>query len=67
MSEKDVHLLIAELADALSLSRPMVISALCHLIWHRVIDTDLTSHLLFVNAAFAPDTQIWLNEKESNA
>ena len=64
---KSMHLLIAELADALSLPRPVVISALCHLIWHRVIETDLTSRLLFVDAAFAPYVQIWLNEKERNA
>jgi hypothetical protein len=63
---KSMPLLIAELADGLSLPRPVVISALCHLIWHRVIDTDLTSHLLFVNAALAPDIQVWWNEKESN-
>ena len=64
---KNVHLLITELADVLSLPRPVVISALCHLIWHRVIDTDLTSHLLFVNAVLAPDVQVWLNKKEGNA
>jgi TnsA endonuclease N terminal len=63
---KGVHLLIAELADTLSLPRPMVISAICNLLWHRVIDTNLTSRLLFVNAALAPDVQVWLNEKESN-
>ncbi len=37
---------------------------LCHLLWHRVIDTDLTSRLLFVNAALAPYVQVWLVEKE---
>lgn len=63
---KSVHLLIAELANGLSLPQPVVISALCHLIWHRVLDTDLMSRLLFVNAALAPDTWIWWSEKESN-
>jgi hypothetical protein len=63
---KGVHLLIAELADALSLPRPVVISAICNLLWHQVINTNLTSRLLFVNAALAPDVQVWLNEKESN-
>jgi len=61
---KAVCLLIAELAQVLSLPVPTVISALCHLLWHRIIETDLTSHLLFVNAALAPDVQVWLNEKE---
>jgi len=64
---KAVHILIAELAHTLSLPIPPVISAICHLMWHRVIDTDLTSHLLFVNAALAPYVQIWLNEKERHA
>ncbi len=62
---KAVCLLITELAHALSLPAPTIISAICHLMWHRIIDTDLTSRLLFVNAALAPYVQIWLNEKES--
>ena len=62
---KAVSFLITELAHALSLPTPTVISAICHLIWHCVIDTDLTSRLLFVNAALAPYVQVWLNEKES--
>jgi hypothetical protein len=64
---KAVHLLIGELTQELFLPVPTVISALCHLIWHRVINTDLTSRLLFVNAALAPDVQVWLNKKESHA
>src|SRR5260221_14356541 len=63
---KAVRLLITELASALSLPTPTVISALCHLLWHRIIDTDLTSRLLFVNAALAPYVQVWLNEKEKH-
>ena len=59
-----VHFLIPELTHALSLPTPTVISALCHLLWHRVIETDLTSGLLFVDAALTPSIQIWLNEKE---
>lgn len=63
---KAVRLLIAELALTLSLPAPTIISAICHLIWHRIVDTDLTSHLLFVNAALAPYVQVWLSEKESH-
>jgi hypothetical protein len=63
---KSVYTLIGELIQELSLPAPTVISAICHLIWHRVIDTDLTSRLLFVNAALAPDVEIRLNRKESN-
>jgi hypothetical protein len=64
---KGICLLIAEIAQELSLPQPTVISALCHLLWHRVIDTDLTSRLLFVNAALAPDVQVQLNKKERQA
>lgn len=63
---KSVSPLIGELTQELSLPIPTVISALCHLMWHRVIDTDLTSRLLFVNAALAPDLWVWLNKKESH-
>ena len=65
--QQAVHILIPELAHALSLSEPTVISALCHLLWHCVIETDLTSGLLFVNAALTPSAQIWLNEKGKHA
>ncbi len=63
---KAVCILIAELAHALSLPTPTVISAICHLMWHRVIDTDLTARLLFVNAALAPYVQVWRGEKEKH-
>ncbi len=63
-SLRGICLLIAEITQALSLPQPTVISALCHLLWHRVIDTDLTSRLLFVNAALAPYVQVRLVEKE---
>ena len=65
--EQAVRILIAELVHALSLPTPTVISAFCHLLWHQVLDTDLTSRLLFVNAALAPYVQVKLNEKERQA
>ena len=65
--QKAVCILIAELAHALALPAATVISAVCHLLWHQVLDTDLTSHLLFVNAALAPSVQVKLNEKERHA
>jgi hypothetical protein len=64
---RGICLLIAEITQALSLPQPTVISALCHLLWHRVIDTDLTSRLLFVHAALAPYVQVRLVEKERHA
>src|SRR5947208_12136855 len=42
---KAVRILLTELAHAFSLPAPTVISAICHLIWHQVLDTDLTSCL----------------------
>ena len=63
-SSRGICLLITDIAQALPLPVPTVTSALCHLLWHRVIDTDLTSHLLFVNAALTPSVQVWLNGKE---
>jgi hypothetical protein len=65
--EQAACVLIAELAHALSLPIPTVISAFCHLLWHQVLDTDLTYRLLFVNAALAPYVQVRLNEKERQA
>jgi hypothetical protein len=65
--EQAACVLIAELAHALSLPTPTVISAFCHLLWHQVLDTDLTCRLLFVNAALAPYVQVRLNEKERQA
>ncbi len=62
-----VRILIAELAHALSLPTPTVISAFCHLLWHQVLATDLTSGLLFVNTALARYVQVRLSEKERQA
>jgi hypothetical protein len=62
-----VHILLPELAHTLSLSESTIVSALCYLRWHCVIETDLTSGLLFVNAALTPSVQVWLNEKRRHA
>ncbi len=56
---REIGLLIAEIAQELSLPQPTVISALCHLLWHHVLNTDLTSRLLVVNAALAHHTAPW--------
>lgn len=61
------HFLVTDLAHSLSLPEPTVTSALCHLLWHRMIETDLITSLLFVNAALAPSLQVWLNEKEEHS
>ena len=64
---REISLLVAEIAQELSLPQPTVISALCHLLWHQVIETDLTSRLLFVNAALAPGVQVRFVKKEQHA
>jgi hypothetical protein len=66
-SSRGICRLVAEISQELALPQPTVISALCHLLWHRVIDTDLSSCLLFVNAALAPYVQVHLGEKERHA
>ncbi len=64
---KGLRLLISDIAQALSLPRPVVISAVCHLLWHQVIDTDLRNTLLFVNAALSAHIQVWLRKEAQHA
>src|SRR5256884_750766 len=60
---QEVRLLITEIAQAHSLPRPTVVSAICHLLWHQVIDADLQHTLLFVNAAPAAHIQVHLRKE----
>jgi TnsA endonuclease N terminal len=64
--EIELRLLVTDLAQTLSLPQPAVISAICHLLWHQVIEADLQHRLLFVNAALAADLHVHL-KKESEA
>ncbi len=64
---KGLRVLISEIAQALSLPRPAVVSAVCHLLWHQVIDTDLRHTLLFVNAAPSAHIRVWLLRKAQHA
>ena len=61
---KGLRLLIEDVAQALALPQPVVISAVCHLLWHQVIETDLQNTLLFVNAALSAHIQVWLRKEE---
>jgi len=61
---KGLRMLIEDIAQALSLPQPVVISAVCHLLWHQVIETDLQNTLLFVNAALSAHIQVWLRKEE---
>jgi TnsA endonuclease-like protein len=60
---KGLCILIEDIAQALSLPRPVVISAVCHLLWHQVLETDLRNALLFVNAALSTSIQVWLRKE----
>lgn len=61
---KELRVLISELAQTLSLPQPVVVSAVCHLLWHQVIDMDLRTTLLFVNATPAAHIQVWLRRRD---
>ena len=56
--------LVTDIARALSLPQPTVVSAICHLLWHQVIEADLRRTLLFVNAALAANIQVCLKKEE---
>ena len=60
--QKELRLLIEEIAHTLFLPQPTVISAMCHLLWHQIIETDLQHMLLFVNAALAVNIQVHLKK-----
>jgi hypothetical protein len=62
---KGLGLLITEIAQALSLPRPTVVAAICHLLWHQAIDADLQHTLLFVNAAPAAQIQVHLRKENT--
>jgi hypothetical protein len=64
---KELRALIEDVALALALPRPTVVSAVCHLLWHQVIDADLRNTLLFVKAAPAGQMQVWLKREEQHA
>ena len=49
-----------EIAQVLSLPTTTIVSAVCHLLWHQIIDADLRHTLLFVDAAPVAHFQVWL-------
>ena len=59
----ELRSLIGEITRTLSLPQPTIISALCHLLWHQVIETDLRHTLLFVNAALAANIEVYLKQE----
>lgn len=59
----ELCLLVSDLAQTLALPRPTVVSAVCHLLWHRVIEADLEHTLLFVHAALATNIEVHLKKE----
>jgi len=55
--------LMEDLAQVLSLPKPTIVSAVCHLLWHQIIETDLRHTLLFVDAAPVAHFQVWLRKE----
>lgn len=43
--------LCSDIMQQLDLARPRVVSALCHLLWHGALATDLSRQLIFHDAA----------------
>ena len=60
---KGLRLLVSDIVQAPSLPRPAVVSAVCHLLWHQMIETDLRNTLLFINAAPSSHIQVWLRKE----
>jgi hypothetical protein len=61
--EIELRNLVSDIAQMLALPKPSVISAICHLLWKQVIETDLEQTLLFVNAALAAHIRVHLKEE----
>jgi hypothetical protein len=52
--------LLGEITHGLHLPQAPVISALCHLLWHGKLETDLCHHLIFQDAVPSASLPIWL-------
>jgi hypothetical protein len=55
--------LVKQLGQQLNLPQAVVIAALCHLLWHGDLQTDL-NRLLFDQGGIEPGVQVWLTRKE---
>jgi hypothetical protein len=52
--------LSSDITEQLGLPTPTVVSALCHLLWHDILVTDLRHQLIFHDAAPRADLLVWL-------
>jgi hypothetical protein len=58
------HTLVTEMVQTLHLPEGVVVSAICHLLWHGTLETDLRHHLIFQDAALSPRLLVWPRHKE---
>ncbi len=60
------HTLVTEMTHALQLQEALVVSALCHLLWHGALETDLCRYLIFQDATPRASLLVWLpKEREA--
>src|SRR5258708_28502906 len=60
------HALLTEMTHALQLQEALVVSALCHLLWHGALETDLCRYLIFQDATPGASLLVWLpKEREA--
>jgi hypothetical protein len=59
-----LHALVTQITQTVPLQESTVVPALCHLLWHGIIETDLCHTLLFQNAALRRDIFIWYTKEE---
>jgi hypothetical protein len=57
--------LVKRIGQTLDLPQGQVTAALCHLLWHGKLVTDLT-RLLFDQGAIVAGTQVWVNAEEAD-
>lgn len=54
------HSLLTEIKEVFQLQEAPIVSALCHLLWHGKLETDLCHTLIFQQAAPGPSVLVWL-------
>jgi hypothetical protein len=59
--------LLDEITHTLHLPQAPVISALCHLLWHGQLETDLCHHLIFQDAMPSASLPIWRRKGRGKA
>jgi hypothetical protein len=47
-----------------NIAYPKVVSTLVHMVWHRILEADLTQMLIFIDSAINPQALVWLPKVE---